>query len=789
MFKNYLKMTFRNLKKYKQYSLINILGLAIGLACFVLIVLWVQDELSYDRFHQNADDIYILYRNDKNKLDASTSRLLASALKAELPEVVNATSFTPLPEPFKAYVEYQNRGFEENIAMAEPEFFDLFSFEFKEGDPRSALQNPNSLIITERMAQKYFGEKNALGESMVLTLIGQKKILKVTGILKNLPHNSHIRRDFFAPIEFLKTLGIDWDAWYSQTVNTYIQTQGEIDASQLAKKILECKQRYYNEENLSYGLVPLTRIHLHANNIAFFTATGDIKYVYIFSAIAGIILLIACMNYMNLSNALALKRTREIGIHKVVGARRFHLLSQYLGETLILTLLALGCALLFVELLLPMLNQISGKFLSMSFLNPKFILILLLTTLATAGISGLYPALFMSAFQPIQVLKGRFFIHENGMNLKKGLILFQFSLSIVIIISTIIVLNQMNFIRDANLGYDKENILCLKVKGDVSGQYAAFKNKLLENPDVLTVSRSEPLDANELGETEDVFWQGKNEKFKSWVLHVDFDFADAYKIDMESGRFYSDQFPTDPTSAFVLNKAAVKEMGLESPLGQELTVWGRQGKIIGLVNDFHFHSLHHAIEPMILRMPNPEEESIYYRNIAVRSNAYSVPQSLAMIEETWKSFFPSEPFDYYFVDENLNLNYLAEQRMSKIFKTFSFIAIFIACLGLYGLTAFTIEGKFKDIGVHKVLGASVSNIVTLISKSYLWLIILSNVLAWPITYFAMNKWLQNFAYRTHMGWWMYIIAGILVLVIALLTISWQAIRAATANPVESLRYE
>jgi len=789
MFKNYIKIAIRNLTKHKRYSLINILGLSIGMACFILIMLWVQDELSYDRFHENSDDIYIIIRNDHKKSDAATSRLLASALKTDLPEVVNAASFTPLPDPFKVYIEYQNRSFEENIALAEPQFFKIFSFDFIEGNPQSAFKDPNSIIMTERMCKKYFGDKKPLGESITISLLGQERVLKVTGILKNIPRNTHIRRELFVPIEFLKSYGINWDSWYSQTVNTYIQTQDKIDISKMEKKILACKLRNYKEENVSYTLLPLTKIHLHATNIEYFTTTGDIKYIYIFSVIAGIILLIACINYMNLSNALSLKRAKEIGIQKVIGAHRIQLMRQYFGETFILTIFALFCGVFLVELFLPVLNQLSGKSLSMNFLNQQFIITILLTTIITCTISGLYPAVFISGFKPIQVLKGKFHIGERGINLKKGLIVFQFALSIMIIVCTLIVSNQMNFIQNSNLGYDKENIVCLKVKGDISRQYEAFKNKLLENSSIIKVSRSEPLDANELGETEDVFWSGKNEKFKTWALHVDPDFSSTYKIKMQEGRFYSNQSPSDKTSAYVLNATAVEKMGLKSPLGKDLTVWGRKGKIIGVVKDFHFSSLHHFIEPVILRIPNPEEENIYYRIISIRLNRNALSQSLAFIENTWKSVFPSESFNYYFVDENLNLNYLAEQRMSKIFKTFSLLAIFIACLGLYGLTAFTIEQKIKDIGVHKVLGASVSNIVFLISKNFLWWIIFSNAIAWPVTYYVMNKWLQDFAYRIDLNIWPFLMAGLLALVIALLTVSWQAVRAATVNPVKSLRYE
>ena len=789
MFKNYIKIALRNLTKHKRYSLINILGLGIGLACFILIMLWVQDELSYDRFHKNSNDIYLIIRNSYEKSDASTSRLLSSALKTNLPEVVNATSFTPLPDPFKVYIKYQDRSLEENIALAEPQFFEIFSFDFLEENPQSAFKDPNSIIMTERMSQKYFGDKNPLGESISLSMLGQERILKVTGILKNIPRNSHIRRELFVPIEFIKSYGINWNSWYSQTVHTYIQTQDKIDIPQLEKKISDCKLRNYDEENVSYMLLPLTKIHLHATNIVYFATTGDIKYVYIFSMIAGIILLIACINYMNLSNALSLKRAKEIGIQKVIGAQRIQLMRQYFGETFILTIIALVCGVFLVELFLPVLNQLSGKSLSMDFLNPQFIIAILLITIITCIISGLYPAVFVSGFKPIRVLKGKFHISERGINLKKGLIVFQFALSIMIIVCTIIVLTQLSFIQHINLGYDKENIVCLKVKSDISKQYEAFKNKLLENPSVINISRSEPVDANELGETEDVFWSGKNEKFKTRILHVDPDFSSTYRIKMQEGRFYSKQSPADQTGAYVLNETALEKMRLNSPIGKDLTIWGRKGKIIGIVKDFHFSSLHHSIEPVILRIPNPDEEKFYYRIISVRLNGKALSQSLSFLENTWKSIFRSESFNYYFVDESLNLNYLAEQRMSNVFKTFSLLAIFIACLGLYGLTAFTIEQKVKDIGVHKVLGASVSNIVFLISKNFLWWIIFSNAIAWPVTYFVMNKWLQNFAYRIDLTIWPFLLAGLAALVIALLTVSWQAIRAATTNPVKSLRYE
>ena len=789
MFKNFLRITVRNLIKHKSFSAINILGLAIGLAAFILIMLWVQDELSFDRFHKNTNDIYLVIRVDNGKYDASTAKMMAPALVRELPEVVNATSFNPLPESFKGLVEYKSNMFEENLALVEPQFFDIFSFDFKEGDPESALKDPNSIIMTEKMRQKYFGEGRGIGESITLSLFGQKRTLKVTGILKNIPHNSNIQREIFTPIDFLKTYGIDWDTWQSRTVYNYIQTRGVVDPKELARKILACKQRNYHEDNISYSLLPLTKIHLHSQNIGFFTSTGDIKYVYIFSAIAGIILLVASVNYINLSNALSLKRARAIGIQKVVGAQRNHLVLQFIGETFILTTLALGCALILVQLLLPVLNQLSGKELAINYLSLKFWTSLLCIVFLTSFIAGLYPAVFISGFQPVKVLKGKLGTSSSGMNLKKGLIIFQFASSIIIMICTMIVFNQLNFVQSTDMGYDKENIVCLKIKGDISGQYEAFKKSLMNDARILNISRSEPPQAEELGQTEDIYWAGKSQKFNTWLIHVDADFADTYRMKMQSGRFYSSEHPTDATEAYVLNQAAVKEMGLEDPVGKDLTVWRRTCKIIGVVKDFHFNSLHHAIEPVILRIPNPDQMTLFYRIISIRLAPGSIHENLSFIEKSWKSFYPSEPFDYYFVDEKLASGYNAEIRMGRIFKYFSFMAIFIACLGLYGLIAFTIEQKFKDIGVHKVLGASVPNIVYLISKNYLKWVVISNLIAWPVAWFAMNKWLENFAYRIGFSVWSFLLAGTAALLIALLTVSWQTIRAAMANPVEALKYE
>ena len=789
MFKTYFKITFRNLTKHKKYSLINILSLSIGLAGFILIMLWVQDELSYDTFHKNSDNIYVVLRKDQDKLSGATAQPLATALKNDLPEVVEATSIALLPQSLNPYIQYEDKGFDENVAFTDPRFFNIFSFNFKEGNPKSVFEDPNSIIMTEKMCKKYFGNKSAYGQMLTMTFLGQERQMRVTGILKDMPHNSHFQRGFFVSLNFIKSFGINWDSWANQAPQTYIMTQGQINVPLLEQNIFECKSKYYKEESVSYSLLPLTKIHLHSNHVEFFSSTGDIKYIYIFSTVAAIILLIACINYMNLSNALSLKRTKEIGIKKVVGARWNNLILQHLGETAILAFLALICALIIVECLLPVLNQLSGKSFIINYMDPQFLVTSLLATLATCLISGLYPALFITKFQPIQVLKQKFQNRTNGFNLQKTLIIFQFALSTVIIICTMVVTRQLHYIRDVNLGYNKENIICLKAKGDISNNYNAFKNKLMANPDIINITRSEPFGTQSLGKTEGVNWAGKKRKFQTWMLHIDWDFATTYKLEMLQGRFYSAEHPSDRTDAYVLNEAAINEMGLDDPIGKEITVWRRQGTIIGIVKNFHFNSLHHLIEPLVFRMPPENEESVYFRELSIRIKPNSIRESVAFLESAWTSYYPDEPFDYYFLDEQLNANYLLEQRMGDIFKYFSLLAILIACLGLYGLTTFMIERRIKDIGIHKVLGAKMSNIVTLISKQYVQWILIANAISWPLAWIAMHKWLQNFAYRVNISWWVFALAGSLVLTIALATVSWQVIKAAKVNPVKSLRYE
>ncbi|MGD1046413.1 MAG: ABC transporter permease [Bacteroidota bacterium] len=800
MFKNYFKIALRNLIRQKVFSSINIFGLAVGMACTILILLWVQDELSFDRFHKNAENIYLVLRGDSKEFSAVTSILLAPALKDELPEVANSTSFMPLPESMNILIQNGNNGFEENVSVADSNFFKMFSFIFRKGNPATALADPNSIVITEEIEKKYFGEEDALGKSLRITAFGKKYVMNVSGVLENMPFNSQIQGKIIIPASWFQSIvatvvGSNFDYWDNQSWQTYIQLKNQCDIQELSLKIKACEISHHpnqNAQTLNYSLLPLTKIHLYGNGIKFFRVTGDIKYVQIFIAIAIIILLIASINYMNLSTALSLKRTKEVGIKKTVGADRKTLMLQFFGESLLISCIALGFAVLLVWLFLPEFNHLSGKKLAIRYDEPYFISITFLITLLTGIISGCYPALFISSFQPIQILKGKLKLSSGSLYTRKGLVVFQFALSTIMIICTIVVFNQLSFIRNRNLGLDKENIICIRMMGDANSKYDVLKNELQKNSDLLSISRSESINSAGWGKTGGVYWEGKqnNEEKRFWMLNTDYDLESTFKIEMSQGRFFSKQYPTDQTNAFVINEAAAKSMGMKSPLNEDIQLWtGKKGKIIGVTKDFHFASLHTAVEPLIITFPKSSEQNLFYRILSIRVKSGTLYNSLAFIEKTWKEQMTDISLDYYFYDESLNAQYSADQRMGTIFKYFAFLSIVISCLGLFGLASLSAEQRTKEIGIRKVLGASTTNITLNLSKEFLIWIIASNIVAWPIAYYFMNRWLQDFAYRINIEWWVFFLAGFSALAIALLTVGYQAVRAAMANLVESLRYE
>ncbi|HTX19109.1 MAG TPA: ABC transporter permease [Bacteroidota bacterium] len=793
MLKNYFAMAFRNLLRHRVFSFINVAGLAAGMACTILILLWAQDELSYDRFFKDSDRISLVVRGDRNGMNAVTSSMLAPALKEELPEIKKSTSVMQLPASFKFLIQNGDKGFEENVVFARSGFFDFFSLSLSEGNPATALDDPNSILLDRETAQKYFGSENAVGKSLTVSGFGGKSAVKVSGILEGIPPQSHIRAHIILPMQWFKSIGINFETWFDQSFHTYIETEGNVDADALSSKIRQCEIRHFpqqNADNLSYALLPLTKIHLFSGHVKFLEGTGDIAYVRIFIAIAVVILLIAGINYMNLSTALSLKRRKEIAVKKTIGASRRRLMAQFLGESLITSSMAFVLALLVVELFLPEFNTLSGKTLSVRYGDPSFIFISLAIISGTGLASGFYPALLLSSFSPVQILRKRLPSGSGGALARSGLVIFQFAASIGIIVCTIVISNQLSFVMNSNLGFDKENLLCIRLTSNANTKFESMKNELEKDPDVITVSRSEPVSTS-LTRTEGITWEGKpaNEQVHFWVLHTDDNLAATYKFQIVQGRFFSDQYPTDRSGAFVINEAAAKTMGFTAPLNKEVALWGKRGKIVGVVRDFHFASFRTAIEPLIFNIPDSNQFEGRYQVMSLRIRPGNPQGLISVVEQLWQKEMGSVPLEYYFYDDSLNKQYSSDFRMRTIFQCFSFISIMIACLGLFGLASISAEQRTKEVGIRKVLGASITDVVFTLSKDFMTWVVLSNLVAIPVAWYFMSKWLEDFAYRIPINWWMFGLAAAFGFAIALLTVGAQAMKAATANPVESLRYE
>lgn len=788
MFKNYLKIAFRNLRKNKTYSLINISGLAIGMACTILILLWVKYELSYDGFHKNNKEIYWTvrkYANPDGSADFSpvTVLPLAEALKSEFPEILKATRFND------AFGEFPLKCKDKTIfaegSPTDPDFFDIFTFPLKYGDAATALKNSNSIVITNNMARKFFGDNNPVGETLQFELWGQWWDFMVTGVMEDIPGNSHFDFDLLFPTTFLINRGWDETNWLNGCVKTYIQTAPGTDAAALTAKIADINQRHHPQATVSIYLHPLNRIHLY--NLE---GGGRITYIYIFATIAIFILLISCINVINLSTACSEKRAKEVGVRKVVGAFRRQLASQFLIESIVFSLLSLAIALLIVQFAIPFLNRITGTEFALDYTG-SMVLWFVGIALFAGVVSGFYPAIILSSSAAIHVLKGR----KSGRgiqslpSLRKILVGFQFMLSIILVIGVMAAHNQLSFMENKDLGFDKEHILRLTLRSELRDQrkFETIKDELLRNPDILTMSACNSNFTNwqYTIDENDMSWPGKQpqDKVEMEVNSVDFDYLKTFDMKMTQGRFFSQDFATDANDAVILNETAVKVLGLQSPLGQHIQYRGNR-QIIGVIKDFNFYSLHEQIQPMVLIVA-----PFWYHSLYIKICGSKPMDTIQSIERTIKQVVPDYPFVYNFLDDDLNQLYNTEQNAGKILMIFSFLAIFISCLGIFGLIAYVTERRTKEIGIRKTLGASVTGVVMLLTRDFTKWILIANLIAWPVAWYAMNKWLQNFAYRVDLTFWPFLLSGLLALFIALLTVSWQAIRAATANPVEALRYE
>jgi len=806
MLKNYIKTAFRSIRKQKGYSLINILGLAIGMASCLLILLYVQDEVSYDSYHDNADRIYRVagsYRMGGRSFETATvGAPAAKALIADYPEVEDAVRFR---DRGSFIVQYGDNSFKERyIVFADPSFFSIFTIPLLKGDPATVLSNPNSLVLSQNAAEKYFGDADVMGKTLRLD---DRDDYKVTGVFDRIPSNTHFHFDILLSMPSLKES--KELIWLNNNFNTYILLSEGADPKALEAKFPEMLKKYMgpqiklltgkswdeidkNDMNAEFYLQPLTTIHLHSDLIAELGPNSDVKYIYIFSAIALFVLLIASINFMNLSTARSAGRSKEVGIRKVLGSYRFQLVKQFLTESTILSLMALGMAILLVRLVLPLFNSLSGKeFSSSDMANGVMIMAVFAITLLIGLIAGSYPAFFISAFQPANVLKGKLKTGVKTGPLRSGLVIFQFAASIILIIGTFVVYNQLRYIQNKKLGFDKEQVLILNNAYLLGAQAKVFKDEMLGHPQFLNGTISGCLPTPSQRNSTAVFPEGKfNDEHTTslQVWDVNHDYIQTLGMDIVEGRDFSREFSTD-TEAVIINEAAVKQFGWDSAVGKRLSRFTTQQgvhtsyTVIGVVKDFHFESLRTTIGPLMMDLDESNDL------IAFRVNTENLSGTIDLLRKKWKTFLPNQPFEYTFMDDQFDSMYQAEQRIGKIFSVFAALAIFIGCLGLFGLSAFTAEQRTKEIGIRKILGATVPNIIRLLLREFVIHIGVANLIAWPVAYLVMNRWLKDYAYRISPSIWIFLVAGMGTLAIAILTVSFQAIKAAISDPAKSLRYE
>jgi putative ABC transport system permease protein len=807
MLKNYFKLAWRNFIKYPVISSINLFGLTAGLTCCLIILTYILFELSYDKKAENADRIFRVTRSF-NSADGVQSLNLATVsppfghyFPAEFPEIEKMTRLLPTGTTVFRYADKIIN--ENDVYFADSNFTDMFGVKVLKGNPKIALAEPFAIMMTPEVAKKYFGDEDPVNK---MIRVNNGFEAKIAGIFEPLPSNTHLHPGVLISFPTLKDSTVYGETnlqtnWGNNSFFTYLQLPKLYDPKKMEARFPAFLDKHMAQEYrggtpsklTKLSLQRMTDIHLHSHTDYEAEVNGDINRVYIFSAIALFILLIACINYMNLSTARSALRAREIGIRKVVGAKKSLLVNQFLSESVLIAFFAIILAIAGLYAGMPWLNKILGQEISLSILLKWQVIVpVILAPFVVGIISGLYPALFLSNFQPIKTLKGLFKAGGGNTTFRKALVVSQFAISIILIITTIVVFQQLQFLQRSKLGYDKDQVITLQYNSSLGPQYETFRNELMQNPAVKNLGRSSRIPTGRLLDSQGASAiVGDSLQPISTILKnvsIDYDFLPAYGIKMAAGRNFSRTFVSD-TTAFILNHAAVSAMGWrndDKAIGKDFAYGGVRGKIVGVTQDFHFESLHQQIVPMIFVLPNTSNNFYNYISIKLSGN---IPEGLAFVEKKWKQYQPDVPYDYVFLDENYNNLYQSEQRQGKIFTVFAGIAILIACLGLFGLSAFSITQRFKEIGVRKVLGADTTTIVTLLSKDFLKLVAIAALIAFPLAGYMMYNWLQNFAYRTSLNWWVFPVAGFIAALIALATISFQAIKAALMNPVKSLRTE
>jgi putative ABC transport system permease protein len=801
MLKNYFKIAARNLLTNKFYSLINIAGLAIGIACFLLILLFVEDELKYDRFHTKADRIYRVVEkidSEEGQGEESSSNPFAvgKTLAADYPHLVEASvRFFNFQLPALTLQYGEKKLNEKRLFFTDSTVFEVFDFPLAQGS-RKALSEPNSIVLTEELARKYFGSGNPMGKILKFEGILD---LKVTGVLGKIPEQSHIHFDGLISFGTVnRMMGPNYEKnWIWNPCWTYLLLREGASAPELERQMPDFIKKYYPEfirPQITHYLQPLKDIHLHSRLDYEIEPNGNAGDIYIFSAIGLFILIIACINFMNLATARSAKRSKEVGIRKVLGAYRLQLIGQFLGESILLSFIAILLSLVFIELAMPLFNSISGKTLSTDiFTSPHILVRLVAIGLFTGLISGTYPALFLSAFEPMKVLKGQMGSGKRSAFFRKNLVVLQFSISLVLIISTVIIYNQLKYLKSADLGFKKDQVVIFPTRPPMVNKYDVLKEELLKNRNVTGVTCMNEV-IGEKHNTHEFNYEGMQPG--KWIyfpaLIVDESFVETFNIKILAGRGFSKDIRTDDSLGLLINEAMVKHLGWKNPqeaIGKQFHTPSGKEKVIGVVKNFNFVSLTDPIGPFVLDLPLKRGRAFWTKYVAARISPSGMRNTIAHIEATWNKFAPAYPFEYFFLDDSLNKQYRSQDNLFRLIGYFSVLAIFIACLGLFALASFTAEQRTKEIGIRKVLGASVASIIHLLSREFLMLILISSLIAWPLSLFLMQKWLDTFAYRINIDYSIFLFAAIGVLVIAFLTVLYQAMKAALSNPATSIKYE
>ena len=799
MLKSYLKIALRNLLRQKGYAFINVTGLTVGLTCCLLISLYVWHERSYDRFHRHADRIYRVVE-DITRPDGTVARAPAAgavgpALVRDFPEVLRAVRF----ERATMLIAHGERRFQEdNVYFTDSTVFDVFSFPLLKGDPHTALTAPFSIVLTSGAAQRYFGEADPIGQTLI---IGSKTPFTVTGVLQDPPPNSHIRFDMLLSMATREAFSPGWSGGWFWSAYTYVLLAPGYDRAGLEEKLPQFIERYMGDEMRETGqqhalsLQLLRDIHLYSKRAGEPSPPGSLSNLYLFSMIAVLILLIACVNFVNLTTAQAARRAKEVGLRRVVGGTQTQLVLQFLTEPVLLSLGASVLAFASGYLLLPVFRALAGTPVTMAmFASPWAVAAFLNVALGVGCLAGSYPAFVLSRFRPASVLKGTLNVTSGGGLLRKGLIVFQFSISVALIAGTVTVFSQLRYMQQQDLGFDHEQVLVLYFGDDgrVQQQVEAIKQELLRSPGVRGAAASSYIPGKEPGmiQTEIETASGAMQAADMHLLSVDYDFTPLYDIELTAGRAFSRLHGSDSTGALMINETAARQFGFQNPeavIGKRFSQGGfqhRTGTVIGVVKDFHYASLHKRIEPLAIRM---RPHSLSYLSLRIRSEALGA--TMDDLERRWRSLAPHRPFDYFFLDEQFDQQYRADRQFGQVFGAFATIAIILACLGLFGLAAFTAERRTKEVGVRKVFGASVGQIVVLLSREMLTPVGIAVLAAVPVTYLTMQRWLEGFAYRVELSGWRFFIVGLSALLIALITVSYRAVKAATANPAQTLRNE